>query len=92
MAKLFATGPVFAFELRKASRRWQTYAGRSAIVAGQLAALGAVWLAEATARGPVAVRGQAEVGRQQGQGAVVNILPGDGILAVTHGSLRSWPV
>jgi ABC-type transport system involved in multi-copper enzyme maturation permease subunit len=64
MTKLVGHGPVFALELLRAARRWQTYAARSAIVAGQLAALGAVWLAEATARGPVPVRGQAEVGRK----------------------------
>ena len=39
MTKLSGPGPVFAFELQTASRRWQTYAARSAFVAAQLAAL-----------------------------------------------------
>src|SRR5687768_6358581 len=63
MTKLSGPGPVFALELLTASRRWQTYAARSAFVAVQLAGLGAVWL-EVAGRGPVSVREQAEVGRR----------------------------
>lgn len=63
MAKLTGPGPVFAFELLRTSRRWQTYAARSAFVAGQLAALGVVWSAVA-GRGPLSIREQAEVGRR----------------------------
>ena len=63
MTKLSGPGPVFAFELLTTSRRWQTYAARSVFVAGQLAALGAVWSAVA-GRGPLSIHEQAEVGRQ----------------------------
>src|SRR5262245_42739196 len=61
MTKLSGPGPVFAFELLRASRRWQTYAARSAFVAGQLAALGVVWSAVA-GREPASIREQAEAG------------------------------
>src|SRR4051794_2256758 len=61
MTKLFGPGPVCAFELRRTSRRWQTHAARTAFVAGQLAALGALWLEDAGRA--VSIRGQAEVGR-----------------------------
>lgn len=63
MTKHYGPGPVFAFELLWTSRRWQTYAGRSVFVAGQLAALGLVWSAVA-GRGPLSIREQAEAGRQ----------------------------
>ncbi len=61
MTKLSGPGPVVVFELLRTSRRWQTYAARSAFVAGQLAALGLVWSAVA-GRGPLSIREQAEVG------------------------------
>src|SRR4051812_8502022 len=41
MAKLSGPGPVFAFELLTASRRWQIYAARSTTV---LLLLGAIWI------------------------------------------------
>src|SRR5262245_17839206 len=63
MTKLPGPGPVFAFELLAASRRWQTYAARSAFVAGQLAALGMVWSAQ-FGRGPLSIREQAVVGQR----------------------------
>jgi ABC-type transport system involved in multi-copper enzyme maturation permease subunit len=63
MAKLIGPGPVFAFELLRLSRRWQTYAGRSLFVAGQLAALVLVWTG-ISGRGPLSIRAQADTGRQ----------------------------
>src|SRR5262245_10658133 len=63
MTKLIGPGPVFTFELLAAARRWQTYAARSAFVAGQLAALGMVWPAVA-GRGPLSIREQAEVSQR----------------------------
>lgn len=62
MTKLFGPGPVFPFELLKTSRRWDTYAMRSAFVAGQLVALVLVWTAVA-GRGPMSIQEQAEVGQ-----------------------------
>src|SRR5687768_10010348 len=63
LTKFSGPGPVFAFELRILSRRWQTYAARSAFVAVQLAALAVVWSADSW-RGPGSIREQAEVGRR----------------------------
>lgn len=61
LTKLSGPGPVFAFELLRTSRLWQTYAARSVFVAGQLAALGLVWLGSVAGRGPLSFREQAEV-------------------------------
>jgi len=63
MTKLLGPGPVFALEMLIASRRWQTYAARSAFVAGQMAALGLIWIAIGR-RGPMSIPEQAEVGRR----------------------------
>lgn len=62
MIKLPDPGPVFVFELLRTARRWQTYAVRSAFIAGQLAALVLVWTGDVGGSGPVSIRQQAEVG------------------------------
>lgn len=59
MTKPIAPGPVFTFDLLRMSRRWQTYAGRSLFVAGQMAALVLIWTAVA-GRGPLSIREQTD--------------------------------
>ena len=41
-------------------------------------------------RAPAAVVGEPEVGGQPIQDVAVDVVPGDGIVAPTHGSLRAW--
>jgi len=67
MASRVGLGPVFAFEWRMASRRWQAYAMRSLTVLLLLAAMALVWYespaARLTASGAVTIVQQAEVGK-----------------------------
>jgi ABC-2 family transporter protein len=55
-------GPVFVWEWRRVSRQWWFYAMRSALVAGLLAGLGAVWWTSASRPGLDAPRAMARVG------------------------------
>ncbi|MDG3007738.1 ABC transporter permease [Paludisphaera mucosa] len=56
-------GPVFAYEWLAASRRWQGYALRSALVLLLLLGLSAVWLGSREVAGEPSVQRMAEVGR-----------------------------
>jgi ABC-type transport system involved in multi-copper enzyme maturation permease subunit len=62
MAARIGLGPVFAFEWLTGARRWQVYAIRSLFVAGLLAGLLVVWLAEVSGRNLATLRAQAAVG------------------------------
>src|ERR687893_1802733 len=56
-------GPVFAYEWRTASRRWQGYALRSLLVLLLLLGLSGVWLGHHDATGELSVRQLTEIGR-----------------------------
>ena len=66
MARRVGLGPVFAFEWRMASRRWQTYALRSMTVLLLLGVMAPVWYAwpEAT------IARQAQLGSLLGTGEI----------------------
>lgn len=55
-------GPVFLWELRRASRQWAFYAARAVLVSGLLIGLGAVWLAQTSRRDLSAATAMAKVG------------------------------
>ena len=65
MARRVSLGPVFAFEWRMASRRWQAYAMRSLTVLLLLAAMALVWFQSPAGQttAAVTIAQQAEVGQ-----------------------------
>src|SRR5215831_14170801 len=56
-------GPVFAYEWRTASRRWQGYALRSLLVLLLLLGLSGVWLGSHDGAGELSIQQVAEIGR-----------------------------
>ncbi|HZW34305.1 MAG TPA: ABC transporter permease subunit [Isosphaeraceae bacterium] len=58
----FGLGPVFVWEWRRVSRQWWIYAGRSVLVGGLLAGLGAVWWVLTSRRDVSALTAMAKVG------------------------------
>ena len=59
----FGLGPVFVWEWRRVSRQWWFYAGRSVLVGGLLAGLGAVWWAVTSRGNSSALSVMAKVGQ-----------------------------
>lgn len=74
MAVRVGLGPVFGFEWRMASRRWQAYAMRSLTVLLLLGAMAPAWFDSSDASGGATIARQAQAGRASYERAAILLL------------------